>query len=361
MGNRDDKRPVHIAIVGCGIIANAYAETLKPSPHLRLVGATDLDLSRAQKYVDAHGGRVYSSLDEILADGQVDVVVNLTIQQAHYSVCKQAILAGKHVFSEKPLALIPEEAHELVALAEEKGVRLGCAPVTVLGEAQQTAWKWIREQKLGAVRVVYAEVNWGRIETWHPAPQPFYAVGPLFDVGVYPLTILTTIFGPARRLIAAGKVLLPDRVTRDGTPFRVETPDFVTAIIELASGTVVRLTTSFYVGQHSKQRGLEFHGDHGSLYLDDWVNCDGGLWYADSGKEYQPVAPVKEPYRGMEWSRGLVEMAEAIAEGRSQRITGVQAAHIVDILSAVKTSYTEGRPVTISSEFPQPAPMDWAK
>jgi predicted dehydrogenase len=152
---------------------------------------------------------VYPSLEAILADEEVDLVINLTIHSAHVEVITTCLHVGKHVYSEKPMTLTSEEAWKLVALAEEKGCRLGSAPITILGEGQQTAWKVIRDGLLGTVRAAYAEVNWGRIESWHPTPGPFYEVGLLFDVAVYPLTLLTTIFGPARSVTAFGKVLYP--------------------------------------------------------------------------------------------------------------------------------------------------------
>lgn len=353
-------KPLRIAIVGCGNIAGAYAKTLKPHSHVLLLGATDIDLPRAEAYVAAYGGKVYPSLEALLADEAVELVVNLTIHQAHVSVITQCLLAGKDVYSEKPLALTFEDAQVLVKLAEEKGCRLSCAPITILGEAQQTAWKMIREGRLGTVRLAYAEANWGPLEAWHPAPGPFYQVGPLFDVGVYPLTILTTIFGPAQRVTGFGTVLAPDRITKAGVPFHIDTPDFVVAAIEFANGMVARLTANFYVSQRSKQSGIEFHGDKGSLFLSHWQHFDGGIEFAEFGQSYSPVPLVKEGFRGTEWSRGILDMAEAIYEDRPLRVTGVQAAHVVDILCAIKRSLEEGHPVEIASTFPQPVPMDWA-
>jgi predicted dehydrogenase len=254
-----------------------------------------------------------------------------------------------------------EEAQQLVDLADAKGLRLSCSPITFMGEAQQTAWKVIRDGRLGPVRVCYAEVNWGRIESWHPAPGAFYEVGALFDVGVYPLTVLTTFFGPARRVVGYGKVLYPDRVTKEGIPFHIETPDWMVAAVELANGTVVRLTTNFYVGHHGKQKGIEFHGDLGSLYMDSWQSFDAAVEFAEFGKSYEPVPYVKEPYHGTEWGRAVVELGQAIAEERPQRATGAQAAHVVEILAAISTSASEGRPVEISSDFTPPTPMEWAE
>ena len=372
-----DQKPLNLAIVGCGNIAESYGNSLQPYPQLNLLGATSRTLKHAENFVATFGGKVYPSLDAILADEEVDLVINLTIHSAHVEVITECLHAGKHVYSEKPMALTSEEAWKLVALAEEKGRRLGSAPITILGEGQQTAWKAIRDGLLGTVRVAYAEVNWGRIESWHPAPGPFYEVGPLFDVAVYPLTILTTIFGPARSVTAFGRVLYPDRLTKEGVPFHIATPDFSLAAIEFANGAVVRLTANFYVGFQSKQRGIEFHGDKGSLFLSDWHNFNGIVEYADFGgnwndlnTKYEHLSYVKEPYvgnvevdphAGVEWSRGIVDMAEAIQENRPQRITGAQAAHVIDIVCGIQMAIHEGCRVEITSDFPQPKPMDWAK
>jgi predicted dehydrogenase len=253
------------------------------------------------------------------------------------------------------------EAKRLVDLAAEKGLRLSCSPVTYMGEAQQTVWKAIRDGMTGPVRVVYAEVNWGRIEAWHPNPGPFYDVGALFDVGVYPLTLSTTFFGPARRVTAFGKVLHPDRVTKEGVAFHIDTPDWVVAAVELENGTVVRLTTNFYVGHHGKQKGLEFHGDLGSLWIGSFQDFHAPVEFSEFGKKYEPVPYVREPFQGIEWGRSVVEIHEAIKEGRPQRPTGAQAAHVVEICCAIVESYQTGKPVDVTSTFPAPWPMAWGQ
>jgi len=355
------EKKLRVAIVGCGNIAGPYAKTLKPYEHIELVGATDLIPQRAKDLVARYGGVAYPTLDDLLADETVEVVINLTIHHAHPTVIARCLNAGKHVHSEKPLAMTYAEARALADMAEAKGLRLSCSPITFMGEAQQTAWKVIREGRLGKVRLVYAEVNHGRIEAWHPNPEPFYKVGVLFDVGVYPLTLLTTMFGPARRVVAYGTVLHPDRVTKDGVPFHIDTPDFVVAAVELADGPVARLTANFYVGGHSsKQRGLEFHGDLGSLHLGCFQEFSAPVAFARYGQRYEPVPYVKEPFKEIEWGRALAEMADAMAAGRPQRATGAQAAHVVEILCAITTSFQQGGPVEIQSEFTPPAPMEWA-
>ncbi len=354
--------PLGIGIVGCGNVAGKYASDSKTYAELRLAAATDLDLARATAFAREHGCRVHPSLEDLLADQAVDIVVNLTVHQAHYEVTRRALEAGKHVYSEKPLALTAAEARELVELAHARGLRLGGSPATFMGEAQQTAAAVIRSGRLGTIRAVYAEVNWGRIETWHPAPAPFFRVGVMVDVGVYPLTLVTAMLGPARAVRAWGFELKPDRVTTSGAPFRIGSPDLIVAVVELADGTVMRLTTSFYVGRPAKLTGMvEFHGDLGSLAIDSFQNFDATVEAGAYGERYETVPPVRPPYAGAAWARGVAEMAAAIHERRPHRATGDRAAHVTEILDGVAASIRDaGRRVEIRSTVAVPAPMPWA-
>lgn len=352
--------PLQIGVVGCGNIADAYVRQLATAPEVSVRGVTDLLPERALDLAQAYGLETYDDLEAMLADEAVELVVNLTIHHAHYEVTRRCLEAGRHVYSEKPLAMTFEQAQELVALAKAQGVRLACAPITFLGEAQQTAWQVLREGRLGAVRVAYAEVDWGRIETWHPNPEPFYDVGPLFDVGVYPLTVLTTVFGPAREVMAYGKLLQPARVRKDGTPYRISTADFLLLMVEFESGPVARLTSNFYVSQRTQEAGIAFHGDDGSLRLGSWFMFDAPVAYAPFGEPYEPVPLLRAAAPGVAWQRGIVDMAEAIAAGRPQRVTGEQAAHVVEIMCAGHEAVTTQRPVSLQSTFTPPQPMDWA-
>lgn len=350
-GDRDDA-PVMVAIVGCGNIAGPYAASLMGYPETELIGVTDVDPERAASLAAKHGCRPYASYAELLADDAVDIVVNLSVHTAHYELTKAALLAGKHVYSEKPLALTSEQAHELVAVADAMGVRLACSPFTFLGDAQTTAWRAVDEGVLGTVRLAYAEVNWGRIESWHPAPQGFYEVGALFDVGVYPLTLLTALFGPARRVQAYGRVLKADRTTKRGEAFTITTPDFVTAAVELEAGVLVRLTTNFYVDQRLSQRGIELHGDLGSLHLSSWQEPNATVEVARFGEAYQPRGDHSAAQ--MRWGDGVLELAKAIRQGRASRVTGQHAAHVVDVLCAIRDSVADGAARDVTSTFDPP-------
>jgi predicted dehydrogenase len=350
-----------LGIVGAGNIAGQYARDLNTYPEIELSGVADIDTARARDLAAKSDTRAYASVDEIVGDPAIQVVVNLTTHTAHKAVITQALEAGKHVYSEKPLALSYDDARGLVELAQAKGLRLGCSPCTWMGEAQQTAWKRIRAGDLGTVRVVFAEMNWGRIESWHPSPGAFYDVGPLWDIGVYPLTLLTTFYGPARRVQASGKVLHPDRVSNAGVPFHISTPEFVTGTVELENGALVRLTVDFYVSMKTKQKGVEFHGDEGSLWLGSpqWFNAE--VEYATFNEPYAPVPYLREPYEGTEWGRGVRDMVNALREDRPHRATGEQAAHVVEILEATARSMREGRAVEVASSFTPPEPLEWGK
>lgn len=354
-------RKIRLAIVGCGNIADRYAERIKTYSACELVGFSDLDPARAKAFAAKFGGIAYGSMDAMLADKSVELIVNLTIHFAHYEVVKRCLEAGKHVHTEKPLAIKYREAKELVELAAARGLRLGSAPITYMGEAQQTAWKLLRSGKAGRVRLVYADINHGRIEEWHPNPEPFYEVGIQWDVGVYPLTLLTSIFGPVRRVTATGKVVHPHRVTKEGRKFTITTPDFILAMLEFEEGLTARLSANFYVKGGKQRGGLEFTGDEGTVYLGDFQNFGATVEYAPFGGEFETVPSVRPPFNGTEFARAIDEMTLAMNAGRPQRASGAQAAHVVEILEAMGTSMKNGGPVPVTSSFTPPAPMEWSE
>jgi predicted dehydrogenase len=351
---------VNVAIVGAGVIAQGYAERIAEVDGLTLVGVTDVLHERAEALASKHEAVAYRTLDELLAASDVETVINLTIPTKHVEVTRAALEAGKHVHTEKPVAMRSGDAHALAALARERGVRLSCAPATLLGEAQQTAWQHIRDGGLGEVEVVYAEANWGLIESWHPEPESLYASGPLVDVGIYPLTIVTAMFGPVRRVTAFAATVQPVRTRKDGRTFEIETPDFWIAACEHESGVVTRLTATFWV-KPSKQRGLEFHGTGGSLWMPTWGESNSRLLRTENGEDYEAVPLLRPAYEGFDWSLALVDLAEAIRDDRPHRMSAEHAAHVVDVLNGADESRRNGGAVEISSSFDAPQPLDWAR
>ena len=353
-------RALGVLIVGCGDIAHKYAEDLPRHPHLRLVGVTDLDPDRARAFGERWGAPAYETLDQALADPAVELVACLTSHRAHVPVVTAAIEAGRHAFSEKPMAPTHGEARALIERAEARGVRLAAAPIAPLGELQQTARRWIETGRLGEVRLAYADVNWGRIERWHPTPDAFYDIGPLFDVGVYPITALTALFGPVVEVRADAQRLLEDRRRVDGATFELGAPDYVLASLRLAGGPTVRLTVNFYVADPARQRGIELHGDAGSLWLSNWFEFDGTLEHAPQGEEYRSVALLRRPEVTMPWAAGLEELAASAVENRPTALDPAHAAHVVEVMETIIASAAAGRALSPSSTFAPPAPAAWA-
>lgn len=363
--------PLRVAICGCGDIAKSYAASLRTKPDtVRIVGAYDVMPEKASALLAAGkeaDARRYASIEEMLGDARVELVVVLTHAQIHAQMASRCLDAGKHVHTEKPLACTREDAVRVAELADARKLRLGCSPFTFMGEMQQTAWKMVRDGRLGRVRVIYAEMNWGRIEKWHPNPFFFYqpGAGPMFDVGVYPLTVLTTMFGPVARVVGCASTCLPDRAIEKGpeagNPFKVGTPDFVVGGLHFVSGAVGRVTASFYVGP-TRQEGIELHGDEATLHLSSAHDFCKPLWLRKFGEgEWQPVPPVREPYKGVEWGRAIFDMAEAIREGRPHRATGRQACHVADICCGILESAAKGAAVELTTRFDPPEPMPWAR
>ncbi|HEY4247373.1 MAG TPA: Gfo/Idh/MocA family oxidoreductase [Lacunisphaera sp.] len=361
---RESAPPLRVVVVGCGNIAGGYGEAMLRRPEIKIIGASDIDHSRTVAWTQKFGGYAYPSLDDVLADPQIEAVVNLTIQHAHVDVITQCLNAGKHVHTEKPLASTYAEARALVELADSRGLRLSCAPVTWLGEAQQTAWKLIRDGAIGTPRVVYANVDWARIETWHPNPVPFYAAGPVFDVGVYPLTLLTAWFGPVVRVTTGGGIVLPERRTKAGEIFELKTEDWLVSVLEFANGVRARLTANFYVGEPAENRaGLEIHGDAGSVST-AWFSGAAPVRHGKFGGSYHPVIPVR-PSAGFgdwycDWSAGVVGLWRGLRTNTAHPTSGAQGAHVVEIMEAVHRSAREGKSIALVGSFTPPAPQPWA-
>jgi predicted dehydrogenase len=355
-------RAVGVGIVGAGNIARAYARDVDRYEGLELVAVADLDVSRAEAVAGEVGTRAHGSLDDLLSDDQVDLVINSTVFAAHAEVTRRCLLAGRHVYSEKPLALNHGEAASLIELARRRGLQLACAPCNLLGEAQQTAWRFVREGHIGTVRTVSAEAHGGRIELWHPMPGPFLEVGPLADLAIYPLTLVTAMLGAVCEVQAAGMVLRPERTALDGSSIPISTPDHVVAILGLVTGAMVRLTTSFDLPRHGRNTaGVEFHGDEGRLYLADWQLFDAAVESASPTGSFQPVPLVRTPEHEVEHGRGVQEMAEAIAVGRQPRASAEQAAHLVDVIGAISDAVRSGGKVEVASAFVRPDAMPWAE
>lgn len=358
-------KPLRIALVGCGHISAAYGEHIKNHPgRLELAGASDLAPERAEAFCRQYGGRAYRDFDALLGEPEVDVVLNLTVHHAHFELNRRALRAGKHVYTEKPMALTHAQAGELVGEARRAGRLLGAAPITFLGEGIQTAAKFLETGRLGALRLVYAEVNWGQIERWISAPAPYFTVGPLLDVGVYAICALAYLLGPIRRVWGYSTILKTPRLDRDGLEFSVTAPDFTTGMMEFENGVVARLTTNYYTHARLLRHlaGFEFHGDEGSFIIDDYHDFDGACHFAPYAEgDLQPVPLLRAAAVPMDRALGLAEMADALAENRPLRNSPEMAAHVIEVMEGLQKSAAESRAMDIRSRFDQPPLMEWAK
>ncbi|PSP64422.1 alcohol dehydrogenase [Halobacteriales archaeon QH_8_64_26] len=354
-------RDVKVAIVGCGTIADRYAPGVVDADGLELLATTDLDTERAEELASAHGASAYDDLDTLLRGSDAPLVVNLTSHTAHAPVTKQCLEAGRHVYSEKPLAMDAAEAQELVDLAEEQGLGLGCAPISLAGDAQQCAWRYLRENRLGTVRTAYADCNIGRLTEWNESPEGFLRAGPLYDGAVYPLSVLVGYFGPVVEIETAHSELLLGEHEHEGCSFAVETPDHVICVLRFADGLSVRLTASMYVPHRTRSfYDLEIHGDEGSLHLADAAafDSDGRVAFARLGREYRTV-PSQRPLRDLTYASGVVEMAVAIEEGRGNYLDGARAAHLVEVVEAIERRADANEPVAVDSAgFERPEPLE---
>jgi len=354
--------PVGFAFVGCGNIAGPYADSMQKHPDkVEIVGAYDINAEAAKAFAAKYGCTQYASLDEMLADGRVEAGLNLTVHLAHPEVTQRLLRGGRHVHSEKPLAATREDGQACVQLAAQRGLLLSCSPFVILGEAQQTLKRVIRDGLVGQVKEVYAEMNWSRIEAWHPAPAPFYGrgAGPLFDVGCYPLSVLIQVLGSVRAVRAMGGIRLPERTVaagpNAGSRFIVTNPDHTCTLIEFASGAHCRLTASFFAVK-SAQSGIEVHGTDGSLRLDSVVGFNSRLDLCKPGeREWKSLPLLGEPYPGVEWARGPLDLAAGIRDGKPLTCPGEAAYHVLDVTLAALEASEAGGTVLVRSHF-EPGP-----
>lgn len=373
---------MRIAIVGTGFVADFYMESLPLYPHLELAAVTDRDAQRLGQFTAHHRlscGK--QSLDEVLADDSIELVLNLTNPDSHYEVSKTCLERGKHVYSEKPLAMQMHQARELYDLAERKQLRLASAPCNVLSETAQSMWQALREDVVGRVKLVYAEMDDGlvhkmRYRQWRSASGHFWPYKDEFEVGCtiehagYYVTWLTAFFGPAISVTAYSSCLYPDKET--DVPLDRNAPDFSSACIRFASGVVARLTCSIIA---PRDQHFRFFGDHGILYVDDswdyrapvkirrWFNVRRRTIISPFASEYplKRFSQFRSPARKanpMEFCRGPAEIATAIAERRESYLPADFCLHNNEIVLAIQHATENSATYNVTTSFKplQPIP-----
>ncbi|MER5263787.1 Gfo/Idh/MocA family oxidoreductase [Actinosynnema sp. NPDC002837] len=354
--------PVGVGVVGTGVISEEYLRNLTAFPDVRVLTVADLDPERAAAQARRHGVPRSSTVDELLADPDVSIVVNLTVPAAHVAVSLAAVEAGKHVWVEKPLGLDLRSARDLLDRAAQRGLRVACAPDTLLGAGWQTARRAVDGGRIGEPRTALALFQTPGPESWHPAPEFLFQAGggPLLDMGPYYLTGLVHLLGPIRRVTAAGGRARDTRVIgsgpRAGTEFEVTVPTTVTALVEFERGGTAQAVFSFDSAL-SRTGFVEVAGTLGTAVLPD-PNGFAGPTELHLFDGVQTLAP-----QGHSASRGtgVLELARAIRAGEPERASGELAYHVLDAMLAMEESIALGRAVDVGStvEPPPALPVDW--
>jgi predicted dehydrogenase len=366
-------QPTAIGIIGCGNISEAYFKGAARSELIRVKACADMRPEVAQARA-AEFATEAVSVDQLLADPDIEIVINLTIPAAHGPVSRHVIDAGKHVYSEKPLAVRFGEGQALMLAAAGKGLRVGCAPDTFLGAAHQAARRAIDAGRIGRPVAGAAAVLSHGMEHWHPSPEFFFkrGGGPIHDIGPYYLTQLVNLLGPVTRVAAQASMGSPTRtVTSEplkGQVIEVEVPTTVNGVLAFANGANVSLTTSWDVWKH-KRLPFEIYGDEGSMLVPDPNFFGGEVQVTTRDGEWEPLDISAHPFgipnrtlrSGAEVADyriiGLLDMAAAIRTGRPHRASGDLALHVLEVMDAFEKSSVEGRHVMIESPAERPAPL----
>jgi predicted dehydrogenase len=357
-------RPHRIGIVGLGVISRAYLETLTPSAEVEITAVADLDAARAAEAAAALPAARALTLDELVGSDDVDVVLNLTTPGAHAEVCLAAIAHGKDVYTEKPLAATLEDAQRIITAARGAGVRVGCAPDTVLGTGIQTARAVIDAGEIGMPVAAMAIMATPGHERWHPNPDFYYLPGggPLLDMGPYYVSALVQLLGPVVSVIGASSRLRSERVIatghRAGTAIPVEVDTHVTGILTHASGALSTLTTSFDAVATTAPP-IEIHGTDASLTAPDPNTFAGDVTLrrlgADDWRLIEPRAGYRDSARGI----GLLDMIRT--PGRADgRASGAMGLHVLDVMTGLLRSAASGTRIDTSSTVDRPAPVPYS-
>lgn len=356
--------PMKVGIVGCGNISNIYLEAGKKFDILDIVAVSDLDMARAQAKAEEHGIARAVSVDALLADPGIEIVINLTVPGAHYDVCKATLESGKHTYVEKPLSLTRAQGRDLLETAALKGLRVGGAPDTFLGAALQTCRKLIDDGAIGLPIAATAFMLGRGVETWHPNPEFFFKPGggPMFDMGPYYLTALVSLLGPLKRVTGSAQMSFPERLITSqplsGQTIVVETPTHIAGVMDFTGGAVGTIITSFDVWAHNLPP-IEIHGSEGSLSIPD-PNMFNGIvkLYRDGKWEEVPLTHgYAENSRGI----GVADMAYAIGEGRPHRASGELTFHVLDAMHGFLDASQSGHHYLMETQGvrPEALPEKW--
>jgi predicted dehydrogenase len=355
---------MRVGVIGCGKISDVYLENCGAADGLEVVACADLDEERAQQKARRYGVPKAMSVAGLLDDPEVEVVLNLTTPQAHATVSLAALREGKHLYSEKPIAIVLDDARRILEEARERDLRVGCAPDTFLGGGLQTCRKLVDDGAIGDPVAAAALMLAHGPEHWHPDPDFFYqpGAGPMFDMGPYYLTALATLIGPVRRVSGSARMTFPQRtITSEpnrGTKIEVNTPTHVAGVMDFEGGAVGTIVTSFDV-RIGYVRRIEIYGTEGSLRLPDPNFFDGPVGFRRADDDgWREVPLTHGDCAGNLRGLGLADMVRAIRFGEPHRATGELAYHVLEVMHAFHEASESGEYARVGSTFDRPpAPL----
>lgn len=361
-------KTLNLGLIGAGNIAASYLTRAPNFRNIRFVAVADLNLPAAEARA-AEFGIMAQSVEDLLANPEIDLILNLTIPAAHYAVSRAVLEAGKHVYSEKPYVLTLDEGRDLAQLAAGKGLRIGSAPDTILGSAHQLARHLIDSGAVGRITSGSCAVMSHGMEDWHPNPDFFFLKGggPVLDLGPYYIANLVQLLGPVARVGALTATPSPTRTIgsepRRGEVIPVETPTTIHALLEFASGAVITFVASWDVWQHDL-KPMALYGTEGTLHVPDPNFFDGEVRLTSRAEPSElpewdhPLGPAN---REVPWGKvadyrtaGLADMAQAIAEGRPHRCNDAFALHVVEVMTAILASGEAGKFVAMTTSCERP-------
>jgi predicted dehydrogenase len=351
--------PMKVGVIGCGNISGIYLTNMPQFEVLDVVAVADLVHERAVEAATHYGIASALSVDELLADDEIEIVVNLTTPPSHFEVAMAVVEAGKSVYGEKPLTVDVADAEALLEAAAARGVRVGVAPDTFLGAGIQTCRQLIDEGAIGEPVAATAFMTNHGHESWHPDPAFYYKVGagPMLDMGPYYLTALVNLIGPIRRVSGSTRITFLERTISSerlrGTKIEVETPTHVAGVADFENGAIGTIVTSFDVWAANLPR-IEIYGSEGSLSVPD-PNTFGGpvrLFQPRKG-EWEDV-PVTRGFAENSRGLGVADMAVAIGAGVPHRASGELGLHVLEVMHAFQRSSEGGGHVEFAHACAKP-------
>ena len=366
-----------VGLIGCGHIAETYFRAHKYFNNFKIIKCADINNHASKKCAKTYGIKALS-VNDLLKDNEVEIILNLTIPKAHYIVAKKSLLNNKHVYSEKPMAINTKDGLELLRLARRKKLYIGNAPDTFLGGGNQKAKELIERKIIGKINLGNAIFAFPGVQSYHPNPEPWFAKkegGPVIDMGPYYLTALVNLLGPAKEVSGSLMKGVKKRTIgigpRKGKKFKVECPTTYLSTIVFENGAIIRLTLSFDVIAHNRNH-IELYGNKGSLIVPD-PNMFGGSVFTckkigDKWKEYKTIkmplgkinirtqsaraneSPTNANYRGV----GLAEMAYCIENKKLNRCNGELSYHVLDIIQSTMKASKTGKKQKIKSTCNKP-------